>query len=148
VLPKLPGQTQAEQIAFLYGLMFDYYESNNIAAKLDTLTLKMLGTKDKPKLRAKAAEVRALIDFGSALAQQRLSPVDVMEHTVILAAQHLKECYSFLSHNDYNHMSLATSCRMFCILLCELEKNNSFFESFQSNIFFKNFVRCLTSIHL
>jgi hypothetical protein len=121
VLPKLPGHSKEAQVAHLYGLMFDFYENNNVDSKLDNLTLKMLGKTSKPKLRAKAAEVRALIDFGVLLAQQTLNAADPLEQSVILAAKYLQECYSNLSQTLYNRQALSTSCRLFCSLMCELE---------------------------
>ena len=126
-LPKMPGQTQDQKISFLYGLIFEYYEANDITARLDNLTFKMLGKRAKPKLRAKAAEVRALIDFAANFAQTYLNPEDLVEQSVASAALYLQKCYSNLSHNDYNAASLAHSCRMFCVLICELEKHTTFF---------------------
>ena len=74
--------------------MYEYYETFDIAARLDNLTLKMLGKRHKPKLRAKAAGVRALIDFAATLAQNQLNQIDPIEQSVALAAQWLQKCYS------------------------------------------------------
>jgi hypothetical protein len=63
MLPRLPGKTEQDKLAHLFGCMCEYYESNAITSRLDTLTLKMLGKKSKAKLRGKAAEIRAFISF-------------------------------------------------------------------------------------
>ena len=122
ILHKLPGQTEHDQISHLFGLVHEYYDSNSITSRLDNITLKMLGPKAKAKLRACAAEVRGLISFAPLLCRKFLDTSNVVDQTVLLASLDLQACYANLSRSDYNQHSMATSCRKFCMLLCELEK--------------------------
>ena len=122
VLRRLPGQTEQDRISHLFGLVNDYYEDNNVTSRLDNLTVKMLGKKGKAKLRAKAAEVRALIGFALILCQNFLDRTNVVDETVLLAASSLQTCYACLSRTDYDQHIMARNSRTFCMFLCELEK--------------------------
>lgn len=127
MLPKFPGQTDAQRISALFLQIRAYYDREHVESRLDNLTLNMLGKKTKPKLRAKAAEARALINFACELVDAQLNSADPIEGTVQLATRHLHTCYTLLSPSNYNKEALASSCRKFCILLCELEHRVSFF---------------------
>jgi len=129
VLPKLPGQVNDEKYSYLYGLMQEYYEQHEIESRLDNLNRNMLGKKGKtPKLRGKAAEIRALVPFGFELAAAYLSQDDPIEHGIINAAKELASCYNNLHKHEYNRSELAKSCKIFCIIMCELELRTNVFK--------------------
>ena len=128
ILPKLQGNTEAQKVSSLFVAMTKYYNDNNIDSRLDNLTIHMLGKKHKPKLRAKACEVRSLIDFAFLLAHTHLDPNDVVDQSVQAATACLQQCYANLSHDTYNKLNLAGACKSFCILICELEKRLPFFK--------------------
>ena len=126
MLPRLPGKTEQDKVSHLFGCVWEYYESNAITSRLDTLTLKMLGKKGKAKLRGKAAEIRALISFAPILCTSFCDAGDVVDQTVSLASFALQACYANLSRNSYDRHNLATNSRKFCMLLVELEKKAQF----------------------
>ena len=126
MLPRLPGKTEQDKVSHLFGCVWEYYESNAITSRLDTLTLKMLGKKGKAKLRGKAAEIRALINFAPILCTSFCDAGDVVDQTVSLASFALQACYANLSRNSYDRHNLATNSRKFCMLLVELEKKAQF----------------------
>ena len=71
VLPKLPGRSRKERVSVLWGEVQHFYRTYNVCDKLDNLVETMI-RKDKktpPKLRGKAAQVRALVPFGVELAE-------------------------------------------------------------------------------
>ena len=109
------------------------YAKHPTESKLDHLTEKML-SKDKPsaKLKAHAAETRALIPIINDLVHSVLDGADPMsiDATVIHASHELGQCYACLSA-DYPHATreqdLATHCRKFCSLWVALEDNSDRF---------------------
>jgi hypothetical protein len=127
VLPKMPGQTDLDRVSHLYKRMHDYYRSESVQSRLDNLTLKMLGPRKKPKLRAKAAECRALITFAYELARDVLNRSDTLENSVYLATLYLQRCYANLSPEVYQKSHLADACRRFCLLLVQLEQHSDLF---------------------
>jgi hypothetical protein len=127
VLPKFPGDCEADRLSALFVSMCAYYNHHSIESRLDNLTLKMLGKKSKPRLRAEAAEVRALINFACEVVDTHLSDPDLVGQSVKIAAKHLQTCYAMLSPANYRPEVLAVSSRKFCILLIELNKRNPVF---------------------
>jgi hypothetical protein len=128
VLPKLPGQSMDDKCSHLYGLMLEFYEEHQVEAVLDNLTKNMLGKQGKcPKLRGRAAEIRALIPFSVKLAALVLKPDDLIEQGIILAAKALNECYNNLHKDVYSKSDMAKACKTFCILMCELETRTQVF---------------------
>jgi hypothetical protein len=129
VAPKLPGQNIDEKHSYLYGLMLDFYEQHQVEAKLDNMNRNMLGKKGKcPKLRGKAAEIRALIPFSLELSNLFLDQNDPIEQGIIHAAKALNSCYANLHKHVYNKSDMAKSCKTFCILMCELESKTDVFK--------------------
>ena len=145
VLPKLPGHSEADKISALLVDICAHCNREHIDSRLDNLTVKMLGK--KPKLRAKAAETRGLINFACELVDAHLTSADPIKQSAKLATKHLQHCYTTLSPLNYHRQELANASRNFCLLLRELEKRTLFVASPQSYTFFRSFAKCLQSIH-
>ena len=122
VLPKLQGQNQGQRISTLWRLVQDFYKETKVTSKLDMLTAAMIKRpKKSPKLRAKAAEARALVPFGLELANKYLTSTEE-ENTVRLAMQHLFNCYEMLSPTTFCAERMAFQSKQFCLLYCALEQ--------------------------
>ena len=122
VLPKLPGNNQKQRIRELHLKMQKFYKDNKCGSRLDDLTVTMLRKKPSspPKLRAKAAESRALIPFAKMLAEELLSDHG-SEGAAKQAARELALCYDCLSVAVFDRAALATHSRKFCLLYTSLE---------------------------
>ena len=73
-------------------------------------------------MRASAAEARALVPFGEALANKHFAGEGCFECTVRNAAKELHNCYRCLSKDTVNRDSLLPqSCKRFCLLYISLE---------------------------
>ena len=120
----MDGDNQATRTQQLYLKMREYYKAHKIHDKLQTLTPKMVQKKASasPKLRAKAAEARALITFAREITAEYLDPTDPFESTVQHAARLLEACYSNLSPETFEHAHLQDSARKFCLQYVALEK--------------------------
>ena len=70
----------------------------------------MLKPEGKPfaKLRAKAAESRALVPFAMLLCQSLMDPSNEFEQTLLAATQYFNACYEQLSPQVFNQYTLAT----------------------------------------
>ena len=95
VLPKLPGSNQGERVRQLFLLIQKYYSENVAQQRYSNLTVKMLqkSANKAPKLRGRASEVKGLVLFGKQMAALHCSDADPVEHTVKMAATHLKNLY-------------------------------------------------------
>ena len=85
----------------------------------------MLGKDGQPpKLRAKGAEAKGLVDFCVEQADQHLDANDALEGAVRQAAHHLQSCYFCLHGAVYNPATMSENSRKFCILPSALEGVN------------------------
>ena len=72
VLPKLPGRSRKEQVSVLWIEVQHFYTTYKVCDKLQHTLVETMIRKDQsspPKLRGKAAEIRALVPFGVQLAE-------------------------------------------------------------------------------
>jgi hypothetical protein len=121
-LPKLEGHTQKHRLQTLWQQLQSFYKENAVTARLDMLIFSMLKKNNAfPKLRAKAAESRALVPFGLQLANTYLCSTEE-ENTVRLAMQHLFNCYELLSPRTFCAEKMASESKFFCLLYCALEQ--------------------------
>jgi hypothetical protein len=116
VLPKLPGSNQGERVRQLFLLIQKYYSENVAQQRYSNLTVKMLqkSANKAPKLRGRASEVKGLVLFGKQMADLHCSDADPVEHTVKMAATHLKNLYDIVwSRHTFNPVSMkAEFCRL------------------------------------
>ena len=105
-----------------------FYEEKGIESKLPTLTNGMIKTQNAaPKIRGKAAEVRALVPFARQAAEQFLSSDDPVENTVIQMPKHLDldKLYGTLSSPTMFRQDLMEeNSRRFCVLYSGLEETH------------------------
>ena len=102
VLPKLPGRSRKERVSALWGEVQGFYKTYNVCDKLSNLVETMI-RKDQsspPKLRGKAAEVRALVPFGEQLADKYLSGANEVKAAAKAGIRHLHQCYQSLSSDS------------------------------------------------
>jgi hypothetical protein len=123
LLPKLPGATLKDRCRSLWLRVQAYYETFQVQDKLTDLTLTMiLRPKAPPKLRASAAQARALVPF-VAQAAEALLPGDGLEEAARMGAKHLEACYQALSAGAPNRQErLAVSARLFALQYIALER--------------------------
>lgn len=123
LLPMQEGETKASQISALFKKMKQFFQLNKVENQLKDLTEKMLRKKASvsPKLRASAAEARALVPFA---AQEALASLNdnILDHGAAKqAAAHLAHCYNMLSHAEYCKQTLESHSIKFCLLYKSLE---------------------------
>ena len=98
---KLPGRSRKVQCQALWGLMQDFYKSDSVTDRLQGFRPSMLQMPGKaPKLRASAAQCRALVPFASKLSQERLDAADHIEAAARRGMMSLHECYRALSKDS------------------------------------------------
>lgn len=120
---KMAGANRAARCANLWLEVQGYYAANNVADRLQNLTVGMLAKAGSPpKLRSSAAQCRALVGFGAHLAP-RLSPEEPIELAMRAAATQLQACYAALSASAVApHASLALASRRFAAQYVALER--------------------------
>ena len=124
LLKYKPGRSKKERISNLYKDMVEYYDRCSVESRLDNLTDKMLQKSNcPPRLRARGAEARGLIDFAYEQATMHLSDDVPIEAAAKHAAVHLQACYFNLHEATFRHESLAEHSRKFCLLLAALEEH-------------------------
>lgn len=97
---KMPGRSKEERTNALWQRIQQFYSDNQVKDRLNSLVFAMIKQQGKyPKLRASAAQVRALVPFAHQCAQQLLSRERPMEEAAISAMHHLHQCYASLSHD-------------------------------------------------
>ena len=121
VIKKMPGRSEDAKVREMFSEMQDYYRERTADSQLDSLTKLMLKQPKKwPKLRGRAGEVRGLVDFGVLAAQKYLDASDPLQHTAMQASLRLQGMCSNLRNAVFNHESLRTNCRQFCLLYSAL----------------------------
>ena len=123
LLPKMPGRNRKAKLKSFWMEVKEFYGEFRVEAKLPTLTQGMIKKqRASPKLRGKAAEIRALVPFARRAAEKHLSREDTVEHTVIQMAKHLDQLYATLSSSTIFRQDLMeTHSKQFCILYSGLE---------------------------
>ena len=122
-LHRLPGNNNKARVSDLWGRVQEYYRATRTASKLHALSLEMIRKPGgKPKLRGKAAQIRALVPFAAQLAHQ-ICKVDVAEDvTVKNCVCLLATLYGFLDQDHWPAELAAQTARRFFLLHAELEK--------------------------
>jgi hypothetical protein len=122
ILHLLPG-TRAEKVANLWGRMKRWYGDHRPHSQLQALTWEMIknDSTSPAKLRAKAAECRALIPFGAALARE-FDNGDPHRRTVAHLMGHLQEISVLVTSVPYQAERAAQTCKRFALLYTALEK--------------------------
>ena len=103
VLPKLPGRSRKEQVSVLWIEVQHFYTTYKVCDKLQHTLVETMIRKDQsspPKLRGKAAEIRALVPFGVQLAEKYLSDANEVEAAAKAGIRHLHQCYQALSSDS------------------------------------------------
>lgn len=123
ILPKMPAGNRREKVTQLFLEIKQLYTDFRSEARLDNLTELMLrkDATSSPKLRAKAAEARAMVPVARALAERYLSEDDAAEQAARKCAEHLDECYACLSRSTRD-TNLPKHGRSFCLLYVALEE--------------------------
>jgi hypothetical protein len=119
----MPGNTLVLRCAALWQEIQGLYEDLGITDRLQNLTIGMLRKSGKsPKLRASAAQTRALIGCAHRLATRLLDPADPLEQAMLVAATSLNECYSCLAGDSiFWEDLLPLHSRLFAAQLVALE---------------------------
>ncbi len=126
LLQKMPGEAAKQRCKQLFLLLQAWYRTHKVTNRLDQLTPTMLrmGTKS-PKLRAYAAEARAMVPWGQEMAHRFLSREDAFEEAIICAADSLARCYDCLSDTTmFPKAVLAEHSRRFCQQVVALERSS------------------------
>ena len=103
--------------------------ANEIASQLGNLTEGMIrkSASSSPKLRAKAAEARSLVNFAVQLCHESFPPetATVQEATMKQAALRLQRCYACLQDERYDKDRLLAARSQFCSLVKALQDNEA-----------------------
>lgn len=123
ILQKLPGASLKDRCRALWLMVQAFYQASQVQDKLTDLTVTMvLRPKAPPKLRASAAQCRALVPFAAQAAETWL-PGGGMEEAARAGAKHLLAAYQALSSQAANrHEQLATAARRFALQYVALER--------------------------
>ena len=102
VTAKLPGPNEKARCAELWQEIQNLYVHLGIADRLQNLTIGMLIKKagGYPKLRASAAQTRALVKVAKQLVHKYLSTDVLAEQAMTVACDALHECYDSLSSSS------------------------------------------------
>ena len=122
---RMQGQNMKARCSALWLRLQAWYEAQGVQDRLQNLTLGMLcKEKASPKLRASAAQVRALVPWLWSLGQDLLADDDDEEVAMASAAYHLLQCYRSLSHESiFFQEVLTTSSRLFALQYVALESH-------------------------
>jgi hypothetical protein len=121
-MPFLPGNNKAEQTKSLWMRIRAWYQQGAVASRLDNLTYEMLKQDKKPpKLRGKAAQVRALVPFGKALADELCTGTPHLD-TVRRCMGCLADLYACLEEPRWPSDRASELVREFALLYCALEQ--------------------------
>ena len=119
----LEGANLTERCSSLWMKIQAYYRRHEVQDRLQLLRFSMLRKeKASPKLRASAAEARALIPFALELANEVLDDANPFHAAMKSAAYHLLQCYKSLSKESiFWEDVLRTSSRKFAAQYIALE---------------------------
>lgn len=117
----VPGGTKTERCTFIWREMQEFYAAAHVQDKLKNLTPGMIcGPRASPKLRASAAQMRALVPFCKQLAERFLGGTPEAE-AIKAAASNLCRCYEALSSSSSGD-DLASCSRRFAAQFVALEQ--------------------------
>ena len=118
-----PARNQEDRCSQLWLKVQQFYSEFAVQDKLPCLKLTMLKKKStsSPKLRAKAAEARALVPFVYLHAQKALSMNNEIHVSILNASVHLHKCYSLLSHETFVPQAMLHHSVKFLQLYAALE---------------------------
>jgi len=104
---KFDAPTHEQRVQKLWADIKQFYKSYKVDSQLDALTSGMIQAPGKPpKLRAKAAEVRALVPYALDVSERLLDVNDEFELAVHSMAKELNNSYDLLSHDKFNHADM------------------------------------------
>jgi hypothetical protein len=119
---KEAGNNLNEKCRNLWHQVAQYYAEFEIQDKLPFLRVSMLRkNQGSPKLRAKAAEARALVAFALRHSRSTLDDSIPIERAAKQAAEHLHCCYENLSSEKFNRASMLEHSKKFLLLYAALE---------------------------
>ena len=124
---KFPGADKDAKLANMFREIRSFYVSTNCQSRLDHLThtmIKKSGGRCTPKLRGRAADIRALIPCGRQLAMSHLDTAVPMEATAQQMACQLEACYDMLQRDRYEATRMADASRRFCLLAQSMEAHD------------------------
>jgi hypothetical protein len=119
---KVPGKNYDERISYVYQDMQKFYASAGVDSQLPKLTKDMVW-KDGgsgPKLRAKAAEARALVPWAAKICSELLNPASPVDAAIQAATDELLQCYNCLEGAKFSQPKMADSSRRFALQLLSL----------------------------
>jgi hypothetical protein len=120
----MPGENMKVRCGALWQRLQAWYEAEGV--QLQNLTMGMLCKRSSaPKLRASAAQARALMSWIHTLALALLDNGNEQEVAMKSAAHHLYQCYQALSHNNiFFEEILRQSSRLFALQYVALERGH------------------------
>ena len=124
LLQKMPGRSRKAQASQLFLRIREFYVLHNVQERLPCLKVTML-KKEKaktPKLKASAAEARALVPCAKLLCEMFLDKAKPVEAAILSAARLLVEAYDCLSLETFRHENLAAACRKFVVQYTALQE--------------------------
>ena len=123
---KFPGRSHALRVGAMWQDIQGWYQECQVENRLDNLYPSMLqgAVSNPPKLRAKAAQARALVPY-AAFAADRFLERDKVGVLAQALAHELAVCYSCLPTLGFEHERLKFHCRRFCILAVAMEAEHN-----------------------
>lgn len=116
-LPRLDGANQRDKVKTLFLKMLEFYKRKNVDSQFQDLTLLMIVQPKKgPKLRARAAEARALVPFARELAEAYCDEEKPKDVAVRAVARKLEAVYDQLSGAVYVAERMSQAIREFLLL--------------------------------
>ena len=124
VSKEMPGGNSNERCKQMFREIVTWYKANGVQDRLQKLTVTMIqkSSTAPPKLRAKAAEARALVPFALYAAQRWLSADGPVHAAIRQAAAALVECYNHLTPEVYDPAELRVASRTFCLQYAALRQ--------------------------
>ena len=102
LLDRFPGATTKEQCAGLWHDIMQFYDTNDVQDRLDTLLLTHFQARQGMKLRCSAAKCRRLVPYVCQLASELCDPSNPIDEAIIKATFHLNEVYKCLSAETHD----------------------------------------------
>lgn len=129
VLPLCEGSTKAGKVESLWNQLLFFYEINHCKSRIQRLSLEDIKQAGKgPKLRAKGAQIRAIVPFVVSLAQKHqidgLPDAALYRQTVSDCLNELGKIYSLMDMplDTWPASEAAEASRRFCLLYSALSR--------------------------
>ena len=122
---RFPGAVHKTRVGSMWEDIQQWYQVNEVENRLDNLYPSMIqaNARSPPKLRAKAAQARALVPY-AAFAAHRLEVNKVGVLATAMAVE-LAACYAGLSALAFEHAQLAFHSRRFCLAAVRMEAEHN-----------------------